>query len=110
MMPCVYHAREVSMLSLSTIIDELFSCLGPLRACEDPIQDRCVGPVQEYLIDPIDDHCVDPILRSLEVNPLGCLPGFGLQPSLPQYDPIAQHATRAPQVRRTQPDHQHNYT
>lgn len=98
------------MLSLSDVIDELFMCLGPLRACEEPIQDRCVEPVQEYLVEPIHEECVDPVLRSLEVNPLGCIPWCGLQPSLPQFDTEAQQHARAAQLNRTKPNYKYNYT
>lgn len=97
------------MLSLSNVIDELFSCLGPLRGCQEPIQDRCVDPVQEHLIDPIRDGCVDPVLHYLEVNPLGCVPWLGTQPSLPQDDSPALQDSRAEQLARTQPDYQYNY-
>lgn len=98
------------MLSLSEVVDQLFSCLGPLRSCQEPIQDRCVDPAQEYVIGPVLEGCVNPVLRSLEVNPLGCLPGIGTQPSLPQYDSNTQQAGRAAQLARTQPDYQYNYT
>jgi arachidonate 15-lipoxygenase len=97
------------MLSLTNVIDELFSCLGPLRACQEPIQDRCVDPLQEHIIEPIRDRCVDPVLHSLEVNPLGCVPGLGLKPSLPQYNTETQQKNRAAQLARTEPDYQYNY-
>jgi arachidonate 15-lipoxygenase len=98
------------MLSLSDVIDELFMCLGPLRACEEPIQDRCVDPAQEYLIGPVQNECVDPVLRFLEVNPLGFLPGCGPQPSLPQFDTTSQQDARDAQLGRTRPNYQYNYT
>lgn len=98
------------MLTLRDVIDELFTCLGPLRACEEPIQDRCVDLLQEHFIDPVGERCVDPILHSLEVNPLGCLPCFGDQPSLPQYDTRSQQDSRAAQIARTQPNYEYNYS
>lgn len=98
------------MLYLRDVIDQVFMCLGPLRACEAPVQDRCVDPLQDYVISPVDEYCVDPARRYLEVNPLGCIPGIGTPPSLPQYDSIAQQDGRAAQLTRTQPDYQYNYT
>src|SRR5688572_14833817 len=97
------------MLTLSSVIDELFSCLGPLRACQEPIQDRCVNPIQDHMVDPVREHCVDPALHALEVNPLGCIPWLGVQPSLPQNDSEPQQRGRAEQLGRTQPSYQYNY-
>src|SRR4051812_42024650 len=97
------------MLPLREIVDGLFSCLGPLRVCQEPIQDRCVDPLQDRLIDPINQECVDPLRRALEVNPLGCLPWAG-QPSLPQFDSVGQQESRAAQLARTRPQYQYNYT
>lgn len=98
------------MLTLRDVIDDLFMCLGPLRACQEPIEDRCVEPVQERLIDPLRENCVNPIQSALEVNPLGFSPLFGIQPSLPQFDSSSQQDSRAAQLARTQPNYQYNYT
>jgi arachidonate 15-lipoxygenase len=97
------------MLTLTTIIDDLFSCLGPLRACQEPIQDRCVDPIQDRIIEPLRDGCVDPVLQALEVNPLGCIPWLGQQPSLPQNSSEQQQKSRAEQLARTKPDYEYNY-
>ncbi|HXI25828.1 MAG TPA: lipoxygenase family protein [Pyrinomonadaceae bacterium] len=98
------------MLSLSQIVDQLFTCLGPLRGCQEPIQDRCVDPLQEYVIDPVTERCVDPVLSYLEVNPLGCLPVIGIQPSLPQFDSSTEQEERVEQLGRTQQNFQYNYS
>src|SRR5437870_856723 len=105
-----FHVLEVHMQLLSQIVDQLFSCLGPLRGCQEPIQDRCVDPVQEYLIAPVSERCVDPVLSYLEVNPLGCLPVIGIQASLPQSDSITEQEERAAQLGRTQQNFQYNYS
>jgi arachidonate 15-lipoxygenase len=97
------------MLSLRDVIDELFMCLGPLRACEEPVQERCVEPLQEHLINPIHERCVDPVVRALAVHPLACVPWLGIKPSLPQNDTSAQQESRAAQVAETQPSYQYNY-
>ena len=95
---------------LTDIVDQLFTCLGPLRACQEPIQDRCIDPMQEYLISPVREECVDPVLNYLEVNPLGCLPGIGSQPSLPQHDSKIEQEERAAQLGRTKQSYQYNYS
>jgi arachidonate 15-lipoxygenase len=98
------------MQSLAEIVDELFSCLGPLKACEEPVQDRCVDPLQSYVIDPLQEKCIDPVARAMAVNPLGCLPLIGgEQPSLPQDDSAAQQDSREQQLQRARRDYQYNY-
>src|SRR5438132_856935 len=98
------------MQSLAEIVDELFACLGPLRACEEPIQDRCVDPLQDYVIDPLQEQCIDPVSRAMAVNPLGCLPIIGgEQPSLSQDDSPAQQDSRDQQLQRARRDYQYNY-
>jgi arachidonate 15-lipoxygenase len=96
-------------LSLRDLVDELFNCLGPLRSCAEPIQDYLVYPYEEYVVDPIQANCIDPVSRYLEVNPLGCVPCLGLEPSLPQYDTPEQQDRREAQLTRTQPYYQYNY-
>jgi arachidonate 15-lipoxygenase len=98
------------MLTLRDVIDDLFMCLGPLRACQEPIEDRCVDPVQERIIDPLRDNCVDPIQQALEINPLGFSPAFGTKPSLPQFNTPSQQDSRAAQLGRTKPNYQYNYS
>ncbi|HYM61292.1 MAG TPA: lipoxygenase family protein [Thermoanaerobaculia bacterium] len=98
------------MVMLREIVSELFMCLGPLQSCEDAVQDNCVDPIQDCIIDPYVDNCVDPVKRALEVNPLGCVPCLGVEPSLPQYDTAAQQDSRAAQLARTQPKYQYNYS
>ena len=55
------------MQSLAEIVDELFACLGPLKMCEEPIQDRCVDPLQDYVIDPLQEQCIDPVSRAMAI-------------------------------------------
>src|SRR5262252_3283002 len=110
MEPRLVPGPEVKMPILNEIVDQLFTCLGPLRSCQEPIQDRCVDPAQDYLIDPVRDGCVDPVLNYLEVNPLGCLPVCGSQPSLPQHDSSEQQQDRAAQLGRTQQSYQYSYS
>lgn len=98
------------MITLRDVIDDLFMCLGPLRACQEPLEERCVDPAQEYIIDPLRDNCVDPVQSALEVNPLGFIPGLGTQPSLPQFDTASQQDSRAAQVARAKPNYQYNYS
>jgi arachidonate 15-lipoxygenase len=98
------------MLTLRDVIGDLFMCLEPLRACQEPIEERCVDPVQENIIDRLRDNCVDPIQRALEINPLGCIPWLGSEPSLPQFDTSSQQDSRAAQLARVQPKYQYNYT
>src|SRR4051794_9707473 len=97
------------MLTLTDVIDELFMCLGPLRACEEPIQERCVEPAQEYIIEPIQERCVEPVRRYLEVSPLTCLPWVNVSPTLPQNDSTAQQYARYSQLGRTRGHYQYNY-
>ena len=97
-------------MTLTEIVDQLFTCLGPLRACQEPIQDRCVDPLQQYAIDPVAERCVNPVLNYLEVNPLGCLPVVGIQPSLPQSDSLTEQEERAAQLGRSQQNFQYNYS
>src|SRR5438477_8347134 len=98
------------MQSLAEIVDELFACLGPLKMCEEPVQDRCVDPLQDYVIDPLQEQCIDPVSRAMAVNPLGCLPIIGgEQPSLPQDDSPAQQDSRDQQLQRARRDYQYNY-
>ncbi|HEX8150565.1 MAG TPA: lipoxygenase family protein [Pyrinomonadaceae bacterium] len=97
------------MPTLSDIIDELFMCLGPLRACEEPFQERCVEPVQEYIVEPVQERCVDPVRRYLEISPLTCLPWVDITPNLPQNESTAQQYARASQLGRTRGHYQYNY-
>jgi len=90
-------------------IEQLFECLVPIRACTHPVEERCLDPLQRNLIGPVQEECVDPVLRTLEVNPLGCLPWIGIRPSLPQDDAPSQQDMRARQLARGQPDYQYNY-
>src|SRR5882724_2365848 len=98
------------MLMLRDVVDELFTCLEPLRACEQPVQDYLVYPLEEGIIDPYREICVDPIRNALEINPLGCVPCLGIQPSLPQFDTPEEQDRREAQLARTQPNYQYNYT
>jgi arachidonate 15-lipoxygenase len=93
---------------LRDIVSEVFACLGPLRACENAVQENIIAPIDDYVVDPVTEHCIDPAQRKLEVNPLGCLP-FCDVPTLPQYDSPAQQQARADQLARTQPSYQYNY-
>lgn len=98
------------MSTLRDIIGEIFTCLEPLRACEDPIQDRCVYPLQERVIDPVGERCVEPVRRALDVSPLTCVPGLSTRPTLPQNDTESQQENRADQLNRTRTSYQYNYS
>ena len=104
------RVRETDMLLFRDIVSDLFACLGPLRACEEPIQNRIVDPMQEYVFDPFVDYCADPVRHALAINPCACIPGLGNYPSLPQYDSPAQQDTRTAQVARAKRLYQYNYT
>src|SRR5258707_4972048 len=101
--------RIMETLSLRDLVDELFNCIGPLRSCVEPVQDCLIYPYEEYVVDPIQANCIDPVTRYLEVNPLGCVPCLGIEPSLPQYDTPQQQDRREAQLTRTQPHYQYNY-
>jgi arachidonate 15-lipoxygenase len=98
------------MLMLRDIVDELFTCLTPLRMCEEPIQNYLVYPFEEGILDPYREYIVDPIRNALEVNPVGCVPCLGMIPTLPQFDSPTEQDRREAQLDRTQPDYQYNYT
>ena len=98
------------MATLSDLVGELFTCLEPLRVCEDPIQDRCVYPLQERVIGPVSEHCVEPARRAVGVSPLSCVPALTARPTLPQNDTEAQQEMRAEQVGRTRSSYQYNYS
>lgn len=97
------------MVALRDIVSQVFQCLGPLRACEDAVQDRLVYPFEEDCVDPFVDNCYDPVRDWLEVNPLSGIPCLGIEPSLPQYDTPEQQDRRADQVQRTRQHYQYDY-
>lgn len=104
------RVRQTDMVLLRDIVSDVFACLGPLRSCEEPVQQYIVDPLQEYVLDPTIDYCIDPVRNALSVNPCGCIPGCGGYPSLPQYDTPEQQDQRIAQLGRTKPLYQYNYT
>lgn len=104
------RVRESDMLLFRDIVSDVFACLGPLRACEEPIQQRCVEPIQEVIFDPFVDYCLDPVRHALAVNPLGWCPFCGVEPSLPQDDSPAEQDTRAAELQRARMRYQYNYS
>jgi arachidonate 15-lipoxygenase len=103
-------ARQTDLIPLRDIVSDLFACLGPLRACEESVQQRIVEPVQELVCDPTIEYCVDPVRNALSVNPLACIPGCGYYPSLPQFDSPLEQDSRAAQLARARSNYQYNYT
>jgi arachidonate 15-lipoxygenase len=97
------------MVLLRDIISDIFACLGPLRSCEEPIQQYIVDPVQEYVLDPTIDYCIDPARNALSINPCGCIPPCGGYPTLPQDDSPAQQDQRVAQLGRAKSTYQYNY-
>src|ERR1043166_4372695 len=102
---------SLNIVTLKEIVSDLFMCLGPLRVCEDPIQEYVVDPVTNCILEPISDDCVDPARRALEVNPLGnCIPCLTPVPTLPQKDSTREQRQRADELAATRSQYQYNYS
>jgi len=104
------RVRQTDMLLLRDIVSDVFACLGPLRACEETVQEYVVDPLQEYVLDPTIDYCIDPARQALEVNPCSCIPGCGREPTLPQFDSPSQQDSREAQLARMKSHYQYNYS
>src|SRR5947209_4334881 len=100
-----------NIVTLREIVSDLFTCLGPLRVCEDPVQEYVVDPATDCILEPVSDNCVDPVRRALEVNPVGsCLPCLTPAPTLPQNDSSPEQRRRAQELAATRSQYQYNYS